>query len=93
MEQDRVAAAANSKAAAIAQAQKNKNKKFINNQDARRFHNARHHPDAIGWLCNWAGCVHLYSEGGPDDCHDPAKGGCDYFGRIRKNEHGWYVPD
>jgi hypothetical protein len=57
---------------------------------------ARRHPDAIGWLCNYAGCVHLYTEGGgPDDCNDPSKGGSDFFGTmddIFMNEYGFYQP-
>jgi chemotaxis protein histidine kinase CheA len=93
LEQDRVAVAA-SKSAAIAQARQNAQKKFATNQEARCWHIARHHPSAVGWLCNYSGCVHLYNpDGGPDDCHDPAQGGCDYFGRIKMGPNGWYVPD
>lgn len=79
-----------SKKEAMEQAKENAKKKFSTPQAARRWHMARRHPDAIGWLCNYADVVHLYSEGGPDDCHDPSKGGCDYFGEIYKDGNGWY---
>jgi len=80
---------------AKARAMENAYKKFSTPQAARRWHIARRHPDALGWLCNYAGCVHLYAEGGPDDCHDPSRGGCDFFGTmddIFMNEFGWYKP-
>jgi len=81
-----------SKEEAMKQAKENAKKKFSTPQAARRWHLARRHPDAIGWLCNYADVVHLYSEGGPDDCHDPSKGGCDYFGEIYKDGNGWNRP-
>jgi predicted RNA-binding Zn-ribbon protein involved in translation (DUF1610 family) len=59
-----------------------KDKKFSTNQEARCFHQAHHNPHAIGWLCNAYGVVHLYKDGGPNDCHEAAKGGHDYFGEI-----------
>jgi len=78
------------------QAKENAQKKFSTPQAARRWHMARRHPDALGWLCNYAGCVHLYAEGGgPDDCNDPSKGGADFFGTmddIFMNEYGFYQP-
>ena len=77
-------------------AEQNSQKKFSTPQAARRWHMARRHPDALGWLCNFAGCVHMYNEGGgPDDCHDPSKGGADFFGTmddVFMNEWGWYQP-
>jgi ribosomal protein L40E len=81
-----------SKEEAMEQAKENAKKKFSTPQAARRWHLARRHPDAIGWLCNYAEVVHLYSEGGPDDCHDPSKGGCDYFGEIEVDGDGFNRP-
>jgi chemotaxis protein histidine kinase CheA len=91
MEQDRIAAAAAREAAAIAQARQNAQKRFNNNQDARKWHLARRNPGAIGWLCNYSDTVHLYTDGGPDECADASKGGCDYFGEIYK-EGDWWKP-
>lgn len=71
--------AAAQNAAAIAKADQNAKKRFMSNQAARRFHIANRHPNAIGWQCNYSGCVHPYSKGGPNDCHDPSKGGRDVF--------------
>jgi ribosomal protein L40E len=76
----------NMTAAAIKKAEEQallvKDKKFSTNQEARCFHQARHSPNAIGWLCNAYGVVHLYKDGGPNDCHEAVKGGHDYFGEI-----------
>jgi vacuolar-type H+-ATPase subunit H len=77
------------------QSQQIAGKKFGSNQAARRFHSARRHPDAIGWHCNYAEVVHLYENGGPNECHDPSQGGCDFFGTMDdlfKNEYGCYQP-
>ena len=81
-----------SKKDAREQAKENAKKRFSTPQAARRWHMARRHPDAIGWLCNYAEVVHLYTDGGPDECHDPSKGGCDYFGDIYKDDNGWNRP-
>jgi len=91
--QDKKAADATQKAQAIAAAKQNSTKRFHDNQAARRFHTARRHPDAIGWQCNYAGCVHLWAQGGPNHCNDPGKGGCDYFGSINdleRNQYGYW---
>jgi hypothetical protein len=97
LEQDRLAVAAqktNSLAQAKQNAAQNKSKRFATHQDARCFHNARRHPDAIGWLCNFSDTVHLYNpDGGPNDCGDASKGGCDYFGPIRRNQYNLWEPD
>ena len=65
---------------AIAEAQERAYMTFDSNHDARRFYLAWRHPDAIGWRCNFTGTVHLYANGGPNDCDNPSLGGCDYFG-------------
>jgi ribosomal protein L40E len=82
-EQQRLAAIAARKAT-IEESKQNAKKRFNNQQQARRWHLAWHntHPGAIGWLCNYSGTVHLYSNGGPNDCADASQGGCDYFGNI-----------
>jgi predicted amidophosphoribosyltransferase len=67
------------KAAIIEDAKQSKNKKFPSSQQARRWHNAHRHPGAIAWKCNAYGTVHYYSDGGPNECGDPAKGGYDIF--------------
>jgi hypothetical protein len=72
----------------IAQAKQNASKTFASNQDARKWHSAHRHPDAIGWLCNAHGDVHLYSDGGFNNCSEPMQGGCDYFGEVVK-EFRW----
>jgi hypothetical protein len=93
IEQDRITAAANSKAAAMANARQAASKRFLTNQQARCWHLANHHPSAIGWNCNAYNSVHLYSEGGLNDCDEPAKGGCDYFGEIKRRKDGYcWVP-
>ena len=81
-EQDRITAIIEQKNIAIQTAKKNKNKTFRNNHAARKFHFENHHPDAIGWECNAYGTIHLYSEGGPNDCSRPSDGGCDFFGKM-----------
>jgi hypothetical protein len=99
LEQERMAAAAAAiaarKVAAMAQAQQNASKRFSTPQEARRWHFAHRHPDALGWLCNYAGCVHLYSDGGPDNCHVPTDGGRDFFGTINdiyRDDNGYWYP-
>jgi len=80
-EKDRMAKV-DAKKNAMTKAQQNRNKKFKTNHDARKFHFENHHPDAIGWECNRYGTIHLYSEGGPNDCSQPSDGGCDFFGTM-----------
>lgn len=73
------------KEAAIAElnrtARKVAGKKFLSHQEARRWHIANHNPNAVGWVCNFSDTVHLYPAG-PNDCDEPALGGCDYFGET-----------
>jgi ribosomal protein L40E len=74
---------------AIAIAIEYSKKTFKTHQEARCWHNAHRHPDAVGWLCNYTGTVHLYPEG-PNECGEPALGGCDYFGEIvRQTDDRW----
>jgi hypothetical protein len=62
-----------------AAARKFASKTFLSHQEARRWHSAHHHPNAVGWLCNFTNTVHLYPAGA-NDCDQPGLGGCDYFG-------------
>jgi len=64
-------------------------KRFSTHQEARCWYLSHKFPNAIGWLCNYTGTVHLYPEG-PNECGEPALGGCDYFGEVVKvSEDDW----
>jgi len=81
-------------AALNAIAKKHAAKRFITHQEARRWYMCHRHPNAKGWLCNYTGTVHLYPEG-PNECGEPALGGCDYFGEIvKESDDNWdrWVP-
>jgi chemotaxis protein histidine kinase CheA len=91
LDQNRAAAIAR-RAAAMEAVKQNAYKTFSDNNAARIWHAARRHPDSIGWLCNAFGNVHLYKDGGLNECSCPQNGGCDYFGRIVKCSDGFYKP-
>jgi len=85
---------AQSIAALNAMAKKYAAKRFSSHQEARRWYMCHKHPNAKGWLCNYTGTVHMYPEG-PNECGEPALGGCDYFGEVVKqtdNEFERWIP-